>query len=74
MEKVNSPEHYKTETGKEVWELMIERYGLTAFLSFCELNAFKYRMRAGKKPGNSAETDLQKAQWYEQKIKSLKSL
>tara|TARA_R100000654_G_scaffold65694_2_gene93623 strand:+ start:344 stop:703 length:360 start_codon:yes stop_codon:yes gene_type:complete len=62
-----NPNHYKS-GGKEVWEMMIDCYGLEAYINFCQLNAFKYRMRAGKKPNSTAQDDIKKAQWYEEKI------
>ena len=68
MNNIN-PTHYKSESG-EVWEKMIKAYGLEKFLAFCELNAFKYRMRAGKKHDRITE-DIQKAIWYEKKIEEL---
>ena len=43
---------------------MLELYGIQAVINFCELNAFKYKWRAGLKTGESAEVDLKKAQWY----------
>ncbi len=66
-----SPSHYKGEL--EVWQMMIAVYGLQAYLNFCDLNAFKYRMRAGKKPGNDAAQDIAKAQWYERKAEELRN-
>lgn len=65
-----NPQHYKSDD-KEVWEMMRDLYGLQAFLNFCKLNAFKYRMRAGKKPSSSFYDDINKALWYENKIKEL---
>jgi hypothetical protein len=46
-------------------------YGLDAYLNFAKLNAFKYRMRAGLKTGADVQTDINKALWYESKIKEL---
>lgn len=63
VEKVNHPSHYQKD-GKECIEVMLELYGIQAVINFCELNAFKYRWRAGLKTGESAEVDLKKAQWY----------
>ena len=57
MEQVNHPQHYKT-------------YDVET-ISFCKLNAFKYRMRAGHK--DNAEQDINKALWYENKLKELQS-
>lgn len=66
-----NPPHYK-EGGKEVWEMMIDIWGVDAFITFCEINAFKYRMRLGKKPEQPIERDLSKAKWYENKAIELK--
>lgn len=66
-----NPDHYKT-NDKEVWEYMIEIYGLDKFIAFCELNVFKYSMRVGRKPGATVEDDLGKIKWYAEKIKELR--
>lgn len=65
-----SPDHYKS-SSKETWEMMVDIWGVDAFIKHCEMTAFKYRMRIGSKPGQSVERDLKKANWYEQKIKEL---
>jgi hypothetical protein len=39
--------------------------------AFCQLNAFKYKFRAGNKPGASKEQDMKKASWYKNKLKEL---
>ena len=62
-----NPSHYK-HGSKEVWEMMIDVFGKEKWLAFCELNAFKYRMRAGRKDKASCESDLEKAFWYEDKL------
>ena len=67
-----NPSHYK-DGDKEVWEMMIDVYGLDAYLNFCLLNAFKYRMRAGKKQGADYSDDIKKAIWYETQAKKLKN-
>ena len=68
-DKVN-PAHYKS--GElEVWQMMVKVYGVEAYLNFAKLNAFKYRMRAGLKAGADVHTDINKALWYESKIKEL---
>lgn len=67
-----NPAHYK-DGDKEVWEMMIDIYGLDAYLNFCLLNAFKYRMRAGKKHGAEYSDDIKKAIWYETQAKKLKN-
>jgi hypothetical protein len=59
-EAVNGPAHYN---GTEVIDGMVHRYGQVATAWFCVLSDDKYRLRAGKKPGNPAEQDLAKGQW-----------
>ena len=66
-----NPNHYKSST-KETWEMMVDIWGKEAFISYCEMNAFKYRQRLGKKPGESIERDLDKARWYESKAQELR--
>lgn len=66
-----NPSHY-TGGGIEVWEMMVKLFGEESFATYCEINAFKYRMRAGKKEGNSADQDIKKALWYEDKLNEIK--
>lgn len=40
-------------------------YGTLAVMTFCEINADKYRERIGKKPGQSVEQEVLKIEWYE---------
>lgn len=68
VELVNSPAHYNS-FEKETWEMMIDIWGEEKFVAFCEMNAFKYRMRAGTKPNESIARDIQKADWYLKKAK-----
>lgn len=66
-----NPKHYKENLfGKELQYVMVETFGEEKYKAFCQLNAFKYRMRAGNK-ADKAEQDIQKAMWYEEKLKSL---
>ena len=53
--------------------MMLKLFGEEKFLAFCQLNSFKYRMRAGLKPGNEIHEDIEKALWYENKINTLKN-
>lgn len=53
--------------------MMIDIWGEDLYTAFCEMNSFKYRMRAGKKPGQPAEQDIKKAQFYEQQIEELRN-
>ena len=66
-----SPSHYK-QGSKEVWEMMIDVWGVDAFITHCEMTAFKYRMRIGLKPDQPIERDLEKARWYEAMANKLK--
>lgn len=64
-EEVHHPAHYQLPGGGEVLDLVED-------MPFCLGNAIKYLLRAGKKPGVSAETDLKKAVVYlEREIKRL---
>lgn len=67
-EQVNHPAHYN-DYDVEVIEMMERVFGHEAVINFCRLNAFKYRMRAGHKDGNSLEQDLKKERWYLNYIK-----
>lgn len=73
MEHVNHPQHY-LKGGRECIDVMIEKYGVEAVINFCECNSFKYRWRAGLKPGNAEGIDQQKALWYENKAKELRNV
>jgi len=66
-----NPEHYKN-GGKETIQMMEDIWGAQALIAHCEMTAFKYRMRVGKKPDQPVERDLEKAKWYEDKAKELK--
>jgi hypothetical protein len=70
-EWVNNPDHYNTYT-VEVIDMMQRIYGKYMTAMFCEMNAFKYRMRMGTKPGQSMERDLKKESWYLIKAKELR--
>ena len=63
---VDHPKHYNNYS-VEVIDMMEKIYGVEKLMVFCELNAFKYRMRMGTK-GNMQE-DFEKEQWYLNKIK-----
>lgn len=67
-----NPNHYK-QRDKETWEQMLEIWGKDAFIKHCEITAFKYIQRLGKKPNNSIEQDLEKARWYLNKAYDLKN-
>lgn len=67
-DKINHPSHYNRENGLECIDEMILLFGIEETLSFCKLNAWKYRYRAADK--NGAE-DLAKSDWYINKYKEL---
>jgi hypothetical protein len=69
--KIN-PSHYKGYS-KETIEMMIAVYGAEAVATYCEINAFKYRMRLGKKVGESITDDLAKEKWYLDKANELRN-
>ena len=66
-----NPDHYKN-SSKEVIDMMLDIWGVEKLIAHCEMCAFKYRMRIGSKPSQLIENDLQKAQWYENKAKTLR--
>lgn len=72
-EHVNSPNHYNNYS-VEVIDMMEKIYGTDAVILFCELNAFKYRMRMGTKPDQPIHRDIEKEKWYLNKAKELKGL
>jgi len=70
-EEVNHPSHYNN-YDVEVIDMMERVFGPYDTYAFCKLNAFKYRMRAGTKPGQDTAKDLKKEQWYLNKAEELK--
>lgn len=67
---VNHPEHYNSYS-VEVIDMMIAIFGKEKTIAFCELNAFKYRMRFGLKKDNSIQQDLAKEEWYLSKMEEI---
>ena len=63
LSDVNHPSHYNLPGRKECIIEMLETFGVQKTKAFCELNAYKYRYRAGWK--GDKEKDLAKADWYE---------
>jgi len=62
-EQVDHPKHYN-QYPIEVIDMMVKLFGPEAVYNFCLLNAFKYRMRAGNKPGVDPKIDFEKESWY----------
>lgn len=73
IDNVNHPAHYKAHS-KEVIDMMVDIWGTEKVIIYCEINAFKYRMRAGLKDINKINEDIKKAMWYEKKADELKLL
>ena len=57
------PIYYQGE--HECIDVMKAMFGEEAVKAFCRCNSFKYRFRAGRKPGEDKDDDLKKAAWYE---------
>ena len=62
-DSVNHPGYYKAH-GKECIVEMLILFGLDNFITFCQMNAWKYRYRAGRKIGNAYDYDNAKADRY----------
>jgi hypothetical protein len=67
MQKVKHYNQYPIET----IDMMIAIWGAEKTAIFCELNAFKYRMRLGHK--NSIPDDLAKENYYLTKMAELRN-
>jgi hypothetical protein len=66
-----NPAHYQ-EFSVEVIDMMAAIWGKEATATHCEMCAFKYKLRAGSKPDQPIERDLEKAAWYLSKAKELR--
>ena len=70
MSNVEHPKHYNREGGMECIDEMLLLFGYKETMTFCKLNAWKYRYRAADKNGIE---DLKKSDWYLQKYSELKN-
>ena len=70
-EMVDHPTHYN-QYDIEVIDMIIKIWGPEAAALWCDITAFKYRMRMGTKPDNSIEQDIKKEQWYLNKSKEIR--
>lgn len=68
-----NPNHYKL-FPIETIDMMINIWGVDKVISYCEITAFKYKMRVGSKPTASVDDDIKKAEWYLNKAEELKDL
>ncbi|NQZ76816.1 MAG: DUF3310 domain-containing protein [Ekhidna sp.] len=66
-----NPDHYKS-FSVETIDMMVSIWGVESVATHCEITAFKYKMRAGDKPGSIVSTDLDKARWYLNKSNELR--
>lgn len=69
-EMVNHPAHYNN-YDKEVIDIIEVIWGTQIAAVWCEITAFKYRMRMGTKPTSSVSEDLEKEAWYLKKMREL---
>ena len=53
---------------------MVEKWGEKSVAIWCEMTAFKYQDRIGKKPGEDVEREQNKIKWYEEKADELNEL
>lgn len=60
---VSHPDHYKLHDKECIVEMLV-LFGLDNFITFCTMNAWKYRYRAGNKANNTADQDNAKADRY----------
>lgn len=70
-ETVNHPSHYN-QYDIEVIDMIIKIWGPEIAALWCDITAFKYRMRMGTKPNNSIEQDMMKEQWCLNKSKEIR--
>ena len=64
--------HYDTDRINDI--VKMERiWGTKHTMIWCEITAFKYRMRIGKKVGQSMEQEIIKTSWYERMALHLKT-
>ena len=71
-EMVNHPTHYN-QYDIEVIDMIIKIWCPEAAALWCDITAFKYRMRMGTKPDNSIEQDIKKEQWYLNKAREIRA-
>ena len=69
-EYVNHPSHYN-DYSVEVIDMMVKIYGAEKVADWCEITAYKYRMRAGKK--HDLMEDMKKEVWYLIKAEELRN-
>ena len=68
VDMVNYPPHYTRKNAMECIDEMLLLFGKEEVMSFCKLNAWKYRYRAMDKNG---QEDINKSDYYIKKYKEL---
>jgi hypothetical protein len=66
-----NPSHYKS-YNKEVIDMMVDIWGKENVAMYCEITAYKYRMRMGLKPDQPIDRDIEKEKWYLNKAQELR--
>ncbi len=69
-----NPSHYVQDDGRQTWEHMVDKWGEEKTALWCEMTAFKYQDRIGRKPGEDEEREKNKIKWYEDKAEELRTL
>jgi len=64
-----NPSHYRRYPVETI-DMMIAIWGKEKTIDYCEMTAFKYRMRLGHK--DSVDQDMKKEEWYLNKSKELR--
>ena len=72
-EVVDHPAHYN-QYPIETIDMMVRIWGNEATARWCEMTAFKYRMRMGHKPDNDTAQDIEKERWYLNKAMELRKV
>lgn len=62
-DEVSHPSHYNAHNKECIVEMLI-LFGLDRFITFCQMNAWKYRYRAGRKVNEPFDNDNAKADRY----------
>jgi len=70
-DNVVSPGHYHLPGGLQAWEVIEDELGADGALAYHRGAKMKYRIRAGRKPGASAEQDLAKARQHQLRAEEL---
>lgn len=62
-----TPHYYQLPNGLQPWDIFVDCSTPEEIQGACKLNTLKYILRAGSKPNNPTEQDLEKALWYLEK-------